>query len=79
MADPLSALAKLVFDEIELSERTQADIAWEVGITEKHLSQLKHGKVGMSVAIAERLLCAVERRLVFGTAPIMESPGAPRG
>lgn len=79
MADQLTALAELVFDEIEVSERTQADIAWEVGITQKHLSQMKHGKVGMSVAMAERLLHTVERRLVLGTAPIMESLEVPGG
>jgi transcriptional regulator with XRE-family HTH domain len=68
------ALARLVWEAVDACAqwRWQYEVAAAVGITEKHLSQMAHGKVGMSLAMADRLLAACGRRLVLATEPITE-------
>ena len=67
------ALARLLWLEIRASGMRQVDIAAEAGITEKHLSQILHLKVGASADMTDRILATLGRRLVLGTAVLPEA------
>lgn len=74
------ALQDLLWREIRVSGMRQVEVAGEAGITEKHLSQILHGKVGANPDVVDRILSALGRRLVLGTAVAAEQPeGSDRG
>jgi plasmid maintenance system antidote protein VapI len=60
-------LREMVLAEVRAAGARQVEIAEEIGITEKHVSQMFTGKVGMSVDMAERILRACGRSLVLAT------------
>lgn len=68
------ALASLVWAEVAASGRRQCEVAADAGITEKHMSQIVHGKTG-SLEVIDAVLAAVGRVLVLGTAVLVESDG----
>lgn len=63
----IERLAALVWAEITASGLRQAEIAAEVGITEKHLSRFVRGHDGMSLELIDRILAIVGRELVLST------------
>jgi hypothetical protein len=73
------ALARLLWTEIKVSGMRQVEVAAHAGITEKHLSQILHLKVGANLDIVDRILAACGRRLVLATEPITEQPEVPDG
>ncbi|GAA0738608.1 helix-turn-helix transcriptional regulator [Dactylosporangium roseum] len=78
MASTREALAELLWLEIRASGMRQLEVAAEAGITEKHLSQILHLKVGASANIVDRILSVLGRRLVLATAVDVEHPGGDR-
>jgi hypothetical protein len=68
-------LSQLVRDEIRMhlvrhrgtQAGTQAWLAEEAGITQKHLSQVMRAHVGVNVKLAERLLEKIGRTLIVGS------------
>lgn len=67
------ALARLLWAEIKTSGQRQVEVAAAAGITEKHLSQILHLKVGANPDIVDQVLAACGRRLVLATEPITET------
>lgn len=63
----LHALRTLVASEIAVSDYTQAGLCDLLGISEKHLSQFLVGHCGMSLALVDRLLHQLGRRLILAT------------
>lgn len=74
-----TALADLLRAEIAASGPRQYEIARTLGISEKHLSQMVCGKVGLSLTLVDQILALCGRRLVLDTVPITEIPGAESG
>jgi plasmid maintenance system antidote protein VapI len=68
-------LARLLWAELAAAGVRQCDAAATVGISEKHLSQMITGKVGMSLNLVDQILrecCG--RRVTLATEPITQ-PG----
>jgi predicted transcriptional regulator len=66
-------LRELVSAEIAAAGKTQTQVAEELGISQKHVSQTLIGHVGLSVNLAERMLAVCGRVLVLGTEPLGEA------
>lgn len=69
-----TTLADLLRAEIEAAGHRQYEIAAKLGISQKHLSQMVCGKVGLSLTLVDQILELCGRRLVVGTEPITEVP-----
>ncbi len=66
----MSPLLDLVRRELDDAGWWQKDLAAAVGCTEKHLSQLLNGHVGMSEEWAIKILAALGRQLVVASVPL---------
>jgi transcriptional regulator with XRE-family HTH domain len=74
MSGSARILAALVQAEIAASGRTQAEVAAEVGITPKHLSQFVSGHCGMSLDLVDLVLRSLGRGLVLATLVVDATP-----
>ena len=70
-------LALLLWQEIALSGRSQADVARAVGITPKHMCQAVQGRAGLSLDLADQILRELGCELVM-TATTRDHEGATR-
>lgn len=62
-------LRNLVRAELRHSGWNQAEIAAELGLSQKHISQVLTGRAGLSVDLAAAILFVCGRRLEFATTP----------
>lgn len=54
------------------TDTTQAALAEQLGITQKHMSQVLRGHVSLSLAMAERISAAIGLRLDVALTPVAE-------
>lgn len=64
-------LRELLWSEIVATGLRQADVCAIVGISQKHLSTTLKGHNGMSLAVVDQVLAALNRKLVLTTVPLM--------
>lgn len=64
----------LIIAELQAQQLSQAALAKRIGFTTKHVSQLLNARVGMSAENADRMLRALNREWVVGTAPAFGEP-----
>jgi transcriptional regulator with XRE-family HTH domain len=64
----------LILAELEASGQTQAWLAQQAELSQKHVSQLLNARAPMSMEIADRLLGALGREFTVGTAPTFGEP-----
>ena len=63
-------LRDLVRAELDRASVTQTHIAETLGFSQKHISQVLTGRVGLSVDMAAAILRVVGRRLALSTTPL---------
>lgn len=57
-----------ILEALSATTTTQATLAERLGMSEKHVSNVLTGRVGLSFDLAERMLGALGRRLVVRSA-----------
>lgn len=55
LANPFDAGIDTIFAALALSKRTQAEFAHSLGISQKHLSMIRHGHNAPTFALARRM------------------------
>lgn len=56
------------------TDTTQASLAEQLGISQKHMSQVLRGHVSLSLGMAERISAAIGLRLDVALTPLTEKP-----